>query len=180
MASDFGNMASRVEKLSRDLEREHENATEDAMDTMQTQVRNEIGKNDSVARSNLIRDVRESRDVASEFLVERSTHVPEWAKYLEHGTGSRAQRDTLPDHESYPAPSPMPPLERIVTWIVAKNITPREYDSTYGLAKAIQETIGAVGTFPHPFLRPVWHGTYGWLNVVRENKRGMKRALRRL
>jgi hypothetical protein len=181
MTSDFGEMADRVGDFRDELEEQHEQRTKDAMGEMRVSVRNRIAQNDSVARQQLVRDVRESPTGNGASLVERAVSVPEWAKYLEHGTGQRGKRDTQPDHESFSAPSPMPPLENIIEWIIAKNITPTEYDTTYGLASAIQETIGNVGTFAHPFLRPVWfNARTGYKHVVRENHRGLKIALRRL
>lgn len=173
-------MASRVSDFRDDLEDEHERATEESMGRLQNQVRTNLIRNDSIARTALLRDIDESLAPEYSEMVARAVTMPDWAKYLEMGTGPRAQRDTLPDHDQYKSPSHGPPLERILTWIVAKNITPTEYDTVYELASAIQEVIGEQGTFPSPFYRPAWHGTHGYQNVTQANKRAQRRALRRL
>jgi len=184
MASDFGEMADRIADL-RDthLPEAHEEATDETMGDLQDGVTAEIRKGDSVARGVLVSDVQHNtRDGSASHVTVQTVNVPEWAKYLEHGTGQRGRRDTLPDHESYTAPSPMPPFERILTWVVEKNVTPSAdgpYESQIELATAIQQRIGDVGTFPHPFLRPVWYGTRGYRAVVRANERAIARALRR-
>lgn len=180
MTSDFGDMAKRVSRLPDELEREHRDATTDAMSTIQRGVQAELRKNDSVARRVLVGDVRHDRPPGHPEMVARSVNVPEWAKYLEHGTGLRGRTDTQPDHETYNAPNPLPPLDPILTWVVAKNLSSDEYDSQTALAQAICETIGDEGTFPHPFLRPVWYGTNGYRNVVQQNVNAISRALRRL
>lgn len=180
MTSDFSDMASRVSDFRDDLEDEHEDATEESMGKLQNVIRENLISNDSIARSTLLRDIDEVLDTQQPQMVARAVTMPDWAKFLEHGTGPRAQRDTLPDHDQYKAPSPGPPIERILTWIVAKNITPTEYDTVYGLAEAIVEVIGEQGTFPSPFYRPAWHGTQGYQNVIQANKHAQKRALRRL
>jgi hypothetical protein len=177
--SDFGDMASRVSKFSDELERQHEQETKDAMETMAREVQVEIRQNDSVARRTLLTDVREGKHSGSAF-VSRAVSVPGWAKYLEHGTGQRGRRDTQPGHEQYKAPNPLPPLDPILTWVMAKNITSTEYDSKQRLAEAIARTIGEQGTFPHPFLRPIWYGTHGYRAVIRANKQAQHTALRRL
>ncbi len=177
--SDFGDMAKRVGRLSDKLEEEHERATKESMGTIQTEVQNEIRANDSVARQVLVSDVRENRYTSSK-MVARSVNVPEWAKYLEHGTGPKAREDTQPDHEQYKAPDPLPPFDPILTWVIAKNLTSEEYDSKTALAEAIMQSIGEEGTYPHPFLRPVWYGARGYQNVVQANKNAMTRALRRM
>lgn len=179
MTSDFEQMAKQVNNLRDNLEDEHERATEDAMSDMRGMVQGEIRKQDSVARGVLVSDVRATATTNYETFVEQSVHVPEWAKYLEHGTGQRGQRDVLPDGETYAAPDPVPPIEHIITWIVEKGITPTEYDTVYGLASAIQDTIGMVGTFAHPFLRTTWWGPFGYQHVIDANVNAMSRALRR-
>lgn len=181
MTTDFGDMADRVGKLrDRYLPEEHEKATNDATAQLRDEVENNVRQNDSVARKNLVNDVQHDKDVRPSAMVAHAVSVPEWGKYLEHGTGLRSRRDTLPDSENYPAPSPMPPFEAIMSWVLAKNITPRKYDSKYALAEAIQKRIGEVGTFPHPFMRPAWWGTYGRQYIKRQNRLAQRRALRRM
>lgn len=181
--SDYADMARRVRRLRDDLEDEHERATRVAMAQMRAAVRSKLRANDSVARRVLLSDVREGPTTeplaGTHTVTERRVHVPGFSKYLEHGTGERGREDPRGDSKHYPAPSPLPPIDPILTWVVAKNVTSDEYDTKVALAQAIAETIGAEGTFPHPFLRPVWHGPEGWHNVVRENRQAMRRALRR-
>lgn len=179
MSSDFGEMADRVSDFSDELARQHERETEDAMEEMQSLVQAELRRGDSVARGVLVGDVREGTYGGSA-VVSRHVHVPEWAKFTEHGTGARGKQDTLPSGESYEAPSPLPPLDPILTWAIEKNVSPREYDTVYGMVGAIQESIGEVGTKPHPFLRPVWYGTHGYRAVIRANRQAQRTALRRL
>jgi hypothetical protein len=178
MASDYGRMASRVSDLRDNLEDKHERATESANERMQNEVRNELVSERSVARTTLLRDIRESESAGSQ-MVSRSVHVPEWGKYLEHGTGARAREDTLPDHESYPAPSAAPYYD-ILEWMKAKPVPPQEYDNVEDAAAAAAKTIMDEGTFPHPFLRPAWYGTYGYRKIIEANKNAISRALRRM
>jgi hypothetical protein len=172
-------MADRVSDFRDNLEDEHESQTQAAMETIQSRVETEIQRNDSVARRVLISDVQEDAYSGSS-LVSRHVHVPGWAKYVEHGTGQRGRRDTLPNHETYEAPDPLPPLDPILTWVLEKTLTSSTYDSKYALAEAIARSIGEQGTFPHPFLRVVWFGTDGWRAVKRANRRAQRRALRQL
>lgn len=179
--SDFLDAARRVGDLKDDIEDAHENATRSSMKTMQQEVRGQIRANDSVARRVLVTDVREGVQSLStpNTLAERAVHVPEWAKYLEHGTGQRGRNTRYPDDERYPAPGGLPPFNAILTWVIAKNLQSDTYDSKYALAEAIMNTVAEEGTFPHPFLRPVWHEKRGYTNVIEQNKRAWKRAIRR-
>ena len=179
MASDFGKMADRIGRMARDLPDEHADATEDAVDGLQTSVIRHLIANESIARRKLITDVRHTTG-DGDADISRSVHVPDWAKYLEHGTGPRGQTDTLDNHMSFPKPTPGPPTEDIETWIIAKNVTSARYETPGALADVIQESIGTQGTFPHPFMRPAWHGSRGYRNVVDANARALRRLLRRL
>lgn len=179
MASDFGDAAKRVSQLRDRLEDGHERATRESMSDLKNEVRTQLSSNRSVARGVLLRDIRDGDSAGYPQFVARAVSVPGWARYLEHGTGFRARRDTLPNHDSYKAPDGLPPLNPILSWVIAKNITSEEYDSRYALAQAIRETIGEQGTFPHPFLRPSWFGGQGYRNVITANKRAMRRAVRR-
>lgn len=176
--SDFSDAAKRVSKLKDDLKEGHKRATNNAMTEMRNDVQTTILANDSVARRKLITDVRHTETEAG-VLVSRSVNVPGWAKYLEHGTGARGDQTSARGRGRYKTPSPVAPIDPILTWIVAKNIVPEEYDSRIALAQAIASTIGAEGTYAHPFLRPVWYSNRGYRNVIDENKRAMRRALRR-
>jgi len=180
MTTDFGEMASRVSDMRDELADQHERQTTDAMGTIRREVQATIRANESLARRVLVTDIKEDAYAGGDAFVSRHVHVPEWGKYLEHGTGQRGRRDTQPDHDQYKAPSPRPPLDPILAWVIAKNLTSDEYDSRTALAEAIARTIGEQGTFPHPFLRPVWYGTRGYRGVVRANRRAQRIALRRL
>lgn len=180
MTSDFSDMADRVRDLKDDLRDGHREATRKAMRRMVTAVENTIQYNRSVARRNLVNDVQEDPQAGgANTISERSVHVPEWAKYLEHGTGPRGGGTRFPDDESFAAPS-KPPYQYIKTWAQAKGIVPRKYETVDDLASAIAVTIAEEGTFPHPFLRPTWYGPRGYRTVVNENKQAMRRALKRL
>jgi len=180
----FSDFADDVAELRRDLDNAYEDATEDAMESMEREISQELRQNDSIAREVLYRAIQTgdpAREIDGRHVHSTAVKMPDWARYLEHGTGQRAVGDTLPDHNDYEAPDPGPPYEKILRWIVAKNLQPREYDTQYGLAEAIQDTIAQLGTFPHPFYRPVWYSRRrGYESVVDENHRALKRELRRL
>lgn len=177
--SDYSDAADKVAKLRDELADQHDKATESSMEDMERAVQAQIRRNDSVARRVLVNDT-DTDAKPSPLLVAYSVNVPLWAQYLEHGTGQRARRDTQPDHRQFDAPDPLPPLDPILAWVVKKNLTSDTYDTKTALAEAIARTIGEEGTFPHPFLRPVWFsGRRGYRRVIRANKRGMARALRR-
>lgn len=177
--SDFADAAKKVSRLRDRLEDGHERATKESMGELKNETRYQLSQNGSVARSVLLRDVERGPSAGHPQFVAQAVSVPGWARYLEHGTGQRARRDTLPDHKTYSAPDPLPPLDPILTWVIAKNISSGEYDSKTALAQAIASTIGNQGTFPHPFLRVVWYGGQGYRNVIAANKRAMRRAVRR-
>jgi hypothetical protein len=174
--SDYADMARRVGNFRDELEHQHERATREAMEAMQAEVEHIVRRNDSVAREILVSDVQES-SMPTAKLLRRSVHVPEWGKYLEHGTGQRAGTQWSGD-ESYPAPS-YPPYEEIREWAFEKPIQPRKADIRT-VAAWIAEDIAEEGTFAHPYLRPGWYGPKGYQHVIDENVRGMQRALRRL
>ena len=180
MALSFGDGAKKVLELRDELAENHDDATKDGIDTLQRSVRRHLLRQDSVARTTLLRDIKTGRSLStdSKTITARAVHLPDWAKYLEHGTGERGQTDTLRGSIPYPEPSGLPPIDPILTWVVAKNLTSPNYDSQYALAAAIQRTIGEKGTFPHPFIRPAWRGARGKKNIVRLNRLAMGRAVR--
>lgn len=173
-------MASRVRRYKDNLKDEHDRATEQSMRAMRNSVSQKLVSNDSVARNVLIRDIRRSKRELADFFTAHSVHVPLWAKYLEHGTGSRGSTDTEPNHWTFPSPDGWADIEAIETWVTSKNITPTYYDSQSDLARAIARTIGEIGTFAHPFLRPVWYndGT-GYQTVIDANVDALLDAWRR-
>lgn len=177
--SDYGDMADRVRNFKDNLKDEHDRATKQSMSDMKNAVRSELISNDSVARSVLIRDIRRSKRELDWAFTAHSVHVPEWAKYLEHGTGQLSD-GTAGDDSSYKAPSPVADIDAIETWVVEKNITPRYYSSQSELAGAIAQTIGEIGNFPHPFLRPVWfNNSTGYQTVVDANLDAFSTAWRK-
>lgn len=177
--SDFSDAAEKVADLRRNLREEHQNATEESMDEMGNRITQEVRFNDSVARENLVNDIHSGRASGQDTFVAQRVHAPDWAKFVEYGTGQRAREDTLPEHKSYRAPNPLPPYQPILTWVIEKGIIPNTMDSQYELAKAIQIQIGNLGTYPHPFMRSVWYGPKGFRAVTNANEQAIERALRR-
>lgn len=181
MTRSFGDAAKDVLELRDDLADKHDEATEEGINTLQRSVRRHLIRQDSVARTTLLRDILTGRTVStdSRTITSRAVHLPDWAKYVEYGTGERGATDSVRGSIPYPEPSGLPPFDPILTWVIAKNLTSPKYDSQYALASAIQRTIGDQGTFAHPFLRPAWRNARGKRNIVRLNKRAMSRAVRR-
>jgi len=172
-------MADRIKDLADDMDDNFESATDDATNALQNSIRRHLTTNDSVARGQLLRDIRRTNlaatgNLATSYVV----HLPEWAKYLEHGTGERGQTDGTRGSIPYPSPDPLPPFDPIWTWVVAKNITSTEYESTIALAGAIQETIGQEGTYPRPFIRPAWRGPRGKRAIIAANKDALSTSVR--
>jgi len=177
--SDYSDMASRVRDYKNELKDEHETKTRESMQRMKIPIRGKIRENNSVARSNLVRDVRDSRVALEQYFAGHSVHVPEWAKYLEHGTGQVSDGTKASGAGSYDSPDGWADIEAIETWVTSKNITPRYYDTQSELARAIARTIGAIGNFPHPFLRPVWsNNSVGYQTVIDANVQAFSDAWR--
>ncbi len=174
--SDFGDMADRISDFRKSWKEGTSETTVDAVRTMQSAVEVELSLNNSVARPELINSIDlETNPSPSDALITASVTTPEFAKYVEYGTGSRGRIRKEPNKEYYPAPDPMPPIEPIKTWAKAKSSVD-ESD-----AYAIQKTIGEQGQYPHPFMRPVWFDDRkGYENVVNENHKELKKQLRRL
>jgi len=180
MTDSFANVAKRVKKLTRNLNDGFQDATRTETRKMEGEVQLALVTNDSIARRELMRSVSYKHHRDSPLFMHTSVEAAPWGRYVEYGTGSRAHRDTQPNHRQYKAPGPKPPLQPILAWVVEKNITPTAYDTQYGLAIAIQETIGQMGQFPHPFMRPVWFDqSRGYRAVIDANHDAMKSALRR-
>jgi len=178
--SDYGDVADKLRDYKHNLKDEHDRKTRESMQSMRNAVSQKLIQNDSVARNVLIRDIRRSKRELSGSFTAHSVHAPDWAKYLEYGTGSRARTDTEPNHEQYPSPDGWADIGAIETWIVAKNITPQYYDTQSDLARAIARTIGEIGTFPHPFMRPVWfNNSTGYQTVIDANMEAFTTAWRR-
>lgn len=172
-------MASRVRDFKDNLKDEHDRATRDSMRSMRNAVSQRLVQNDSVARNVLIRDIRRSKRKMAGFFTAHSVHVPEWAKYLEHGTGQLADGAAIGESE-YDSPDGWADVGAIETWVIAKNITPQYYDNQSDLARAIARTIGEIGNFPHPFLRPVWfNNATGYQTVIDANVDAFSTAWRR-
>jgi hypothetical protein len=176
MPTTFSKMAERVADAAEDMRDAHEDATEDGIDDLQNSVRRNLIGEDSVARAQLLRDIRTAKTTIDHprAFGSHAVHLPDWAKYVEHGTGTRGAGDTLRGSIPYPAPSGLPPYDAILTWVIAKNVQPTAYDSQYALAEAIQRTIGEQGTYPHPFIRPAWRGPRGKRNIIARNRAALR------
>lgn len=166
----FSNVAKKVQRLEHNLEREHTDATEQAVSDVQRQLRRALTLSGSVARSVLVRDIQ-TQSLASTGVTHERIHMPEWAKYLEHGTGIHSD-------EGYPAPS-VPPYGAIEEWFNSPFGPDPEKDPQWRSVQAVAETIAAEGTEAHPFINPVWESKNGADLIIRRNKRAMRRALRR-
>jgi hypothetical protein len=170
MASDFAIAANKVRDLKDDLEDGIEDSTEEAMGDMKQEVILTLASNGSVARPELSTDVRENRKPAPQAITRRAVHVPNWAKYVEYGTGSQGEG-------KFEAPS-NPPFRAIRKWAYAKPIVPENGRSIYQASAAIAQSIADQGTEAHPFLRPTWRGERGYLNVIYEIRSEMRKILR--
>jgi len=167
--SDYSDMASRVRDYKDELKDEHERATRRTMREMKFAIKQKLRANDSVARNVLVSDVQDNPQELGDFFTAHSADVPLWSKYVEHGTGSRGGT-TYEDDENFDSPDGWADIGAIERWIVNKSITPRYYDTQSELARAIARTIGEIGTFAHPFLRPVWfNDTTGYQTVIDAN-----------
>jgi len=183
MASDFGEMADRISKFRKSWKDGISDVTLDAVQQMEKAVTRQVANNDSMARPELINliDVDPNRATEGDALIAASVEAPSWSRYVEYGTGPRGRERKQPNDVYYPAPDPGPPYDAILQWVLNKNITPVEYDSKYGLAGAIQETIAEQGQIPRPFMRPIWYDKRrGYRSVLTANHRELKRQLRRL
>lgn len=166
----FADAARKVKRLRKNLEDGHERATKDGMDTVQDELARALKFNGSVARPLLIGDITQHARATTE-AAEEVVSMPEWAKYLNDGTGPRGDGP-------YPAPDNAP-YGAILTWAKAKPITPREYPTVEDAAAAIARSISEKGTHPHPFIEPVWNSTYGTDQIIAKNRQAMSEALRR-
>jgi hypothetical protein len=165
---DFADAAKKVKRLSKNLDDSHEAATDRGMDKVQSELQRALRLQGSVARGVLVQDIEQTTLATSE-VAKAAVTLPEWAKYLERGTGTGSP---------YPAPQ-NPPYGPILEWAQAKPITPIEYATIEDAAAAIAQSIADDGTDPHPFITPVWHGRYGKQYIIDENRRAMSTALRR-
>lgn len=165
MADTFGELAKDVQRFQRSLEDKHQDKTESALDDVRKTLQVALKMNNSVARRWLINDINRGKNPRSTTFVNERVHLPEWAKYLEHGTG-------IYSDEGYKAPS-VPPYRPIEIWAKHK-ATVDESD-----AYAIAQKIAAVGNKPHPFIDPVWRGPLGRQHIINENKDAQREALRR-
>lgn len=170
MPTDFSIAAEKVRDLKDDLKDGIEESTEDAMGEMRQEVVLTLARNGSVARPELSTDVRENRKPDPNAITRRAVHVPNWAKYVEYGTGLKGEG-------KFVSPS-NPPYQAIREWAYAKPIVPEKYDSIDAASAAIAQSIADQGTEAHPFLRPTWHGERGYLNVIFEIRSEIRKILR--
>jgi len=180
--SDFSDFADRLRSFRKSWKEGTKEVTQDAVRRMHQHVTQQLNDNDSVATATLINEIAYEEDPSvGDALIVASVEAPNWAKYVEYGTGPRGREDRVRNHEQYPKPSSPPPLANIEQWVFAKNIQPTEYDSQYELARAIQQTIAEKGQYPHPFMRPIWFDrNVGYESVVTDAHTELKEQLRRL
>lgn len=169
---DFSEAAEAVSDFRDDLGDGLEDALDDGMDDVQEFARRNLRDEDSIARGVLYSQVNRNAAIYAPYdtIAKEEVTFPWWAKYVEYGTGNRGSG-------RFPSADPMPPYDDILTWIVSKPVVPREYDSQYELASAIQTDIGQHGTESHRFVRPAW--MRGRPHVTRLAERSMRRATRR-
>jgi hypothetical protein len=165
---DFADAAKKVNRLQKNLDDSHEAATDRGMDKVQGELRRALSLNESVARGVLIRDIRRPTTATTEAAHE-TVSLPEWAKYLEEGTGNGSP---------YPAPS-QPPYGAIRRWFESPFGPEPLTGSITASTELVAESIAEEGTNPHPFIDPVWNGTFGASYITHLNRRAMSRALRR-
>lgn len=99
-----------------------------------------------------------------------------YAAFVEFGTGPRGDPSAPPKFQ-FGTPNHTPELTAsIMSWVMTKPMFfgPR----TPGVAWGIAKTISAIGTNPHPYMRPAWHAAKHQL--IREARLGVKRAVRRV
>jgi len=167
----FADAARKVKRFRKRLDDEHEKATDEGMDKVQSELRRALELNDSVARGVLLTDIKRHPQHTTEAANEVIS-MPEWAKYLERGTGSRGDGP-------YPAPS-NPPYPQILEWFESpRGPEPREYDTNEAAAEAVSQSIAAKGTKPHPFIGPVWDSKFGKDYIIHRNRAALTRAKHR-
>lgn len=170
MSNDFLDAAESVADLRDNLEDEITSAVIDGMNEVTDITKRNLRRNDSIARGNLRRGIlpHHKAEAATTHIVESRLTFPDWAKYLEYGTGR---------HGRFPAPSGPVPYDNILTWVVEKNVQPRQYDSQYELAEALSVSIGEQGNRAHSFVRPAWFR--GVPLITTKARRAMRQATRR-
>jgi len=178
MANALHKAAEKYDDLDDDIEDEIEESASDATEEVAREARGEVAAGESGLGNNatgklmghLSQQPEEGRHVAEDALegvnyggaivYGGKVAVPEFYKYLEYGTGLKGRENSSydwVDSKEFKAPEPMPPFSKILGWVTEKPVLPREYNTQYGLAKAIQREIALLGTMPHPFLRPAAH-----------------------
>lgn len=181
MSNDFIDMGERVDDLKDDLGDNIDSHVEDAVDDTAERAAHNVRRNDSRAHGELLAHLVTGAEVHDPSkLASYKVSAPREYKVLEFGSGQR--RDKTAD-KAYKSPDPKPPLEPILSWITAKGIQPDPdgpYDTQVGLAVAIQETIGDLGTRPHPFVRPAWYSQYGRTHIKGEARKAMRKSVRRV
>ncbi len=98
-----------------------------------------------------------------------------YAPYVEYGTGRRQGSASPESGRRFKSPS-SPPTSEIVEWMLVKGVSPRQYDTVYGAAAAIAESIALHGNRPHPFMRPAYHEHKHALQAA--HKYAVRRAIR--
>jgi len=166
----YSDMATKVRRFRENLEDEHDSATKDGLDRVNEELEAALELNDSVARPFLITDINSGMYPGDE-MVSRSVDMPEWAKFLEHGTG-------IYSDEGYPAPSE-PPYGHIIEWFEAPYGPEPLTGDNWASAKLVAEQISEEGSEAHKFIDPVWTGPFGRDYIVHKNAQAQRKALRR-
>jgi hypothetical protein len=175
MGMSYKRGAKKVDELKDQLDSRIEDAVEDSMADVSDEMSRQLRLNDSVARRVLVNAIVDAQTTIERpnAIVSHGVYGPSFWKYLEYGTGIRGEG-------RYDSPI-VPPFEKILTWIVEKDIQPYAdgIDSQYELASVIQDTIALVGTYSHPFVRPTWRGPRGKEHVRGSVESAMDTAVQR-
>lgn len=172
MGNDFTDFAERVRDAKDDMGDRIDDTVEDEMRTNHRDAQQRLATSESNASGDPVIVEPESSNTIVDVVSAWQITAPWPYAAVEFGLGPRGDGE-------YPAPDPKPPFEAILQWILDKGIEPEKYDTYYGLAEAIQDTIGELGTHSYPFLRPMWR-TGGRQRVLDGVSQAMSRTLRRV
>lgn len=186
MPNDFGRAARNVKRLSDNIEQSVNTQLGAAFGAMNASVRAALIVRDSVVTSTLHDSIEYKRGTDADVLDKNvgrtdsyGKHViradAPYAPYVEYGTGVH-QKSSPRSGIRFPAPSE-PPYGAILEWVIAKPIIPQEYNSQFGVAKAIAEAIATEGQEPHPYMRPAWIQHRQDMSIA--HRKGVQTALRR-
>lgn len=173
MASSLSDLASKLEDLDEEIHDEVEDEVESNLEAMRVEAQQNLSRQGAIATGRLAESLEVDSTPHSDT---SSTHSLgsslEYAKYVEYGTGSGNR---------YPAPDSVP-HDELITWMASKPVIPREYDTYYELAPAIEHSIvhgsddSPPGTPEQEFLRRAWKGRKEW--IKRDVRSAVKRAVK--